>query len=230
MTQARIYLVGGAVRDKVMGIKPKDLDYAVEAPSYAAMKAYILERGGKIHQEREEFLTIRAGLPKLGHVDFVLCRKDGVYSDGRHPDNVQVGTLMDDLARRDFTMNAMAQDEDGEIIDPFNGREDIAEKLVTCVGVTEERFSEDALRMLRALRFAITKGFNIDPAITRCLRDKYFIHLLSSVSVERMYDELLKCFKHNTILTIRVLNAFDGLMTMMFEKTGMWIKPTLEQR
>lgn len=122
----KFYQVGGSVRDKIMGIKPHDIDFAIGAESFGAMREAILARGGKIFLEMEKFFTIRANLPELGSADFVLTRKDGSYSDGRRPDGVTVGTILDDLARRDFTMNAIAINvETGDILDPFDGTGDI---------------------------------------------------------------------------------------------------------
>src|SRR5579859_2576372 len=144
------YLVGGYVRDKILGIPSKDLDYSVEAASYEEMRQSIIDRGGTILLETPNFFTIRARIGKEVS-DYVLCRKDGAYSDSRHPDSVEHGTLHDDLARRDFTMNAIAIDSDGNYIDPFNGISDIKNKLIRCVGNAQDRFDEDALRMLRAI-------------------------------------------------------------------------------
>ena len=109
-----IYQVGGSLRDECLGRPCKDFDFSVEAPSYEAMREHLVQDGYTIFLEKPEYLTIRARFPK-GHpqervcADFVLCRKDGFYSDGRRPDTVEPGTIYDDLARRDFTMNAMAR-------------------------------------------------------------------------------------------------------------------------
>src|SRR4051812_9903063 len=113
MADAKIYLVGGAVRDKIMNITPKDLDYSIECESFDAMRQYIIDRGGTIFLETPQYFTIRAKVPELGAADFVLCRRDGMYKDNRRPETVEVGTIFDDLARRDFTMNAIAIDEQG---------------------------------------------------------------------------------------------------------------------
>jgi len=228
----KIYLVGGALRDRIMGLPTsKDLDYAVEAGSYAEMRDHILTNGGTIWQEREEYLTIRAKLPTLGDADFVLCRKDGAYSDGRRPDSVEMGTIYDDLARRDFTMNAIAQDvETGEYIDPYNGRTAIAVGFIKCVGNPFDRFNEDPLRMLRAIRFSITKSFSIVNETEIQLYDDRLINKLNTVSVDRVRDELTRCFKANSYETLLALNKFGRLTYTMFKLyPQLWLKPTTEE-
>jgi len=120
--------VGGCLRDEFKGIPSKDVDFAVEAPSFEAMRDELIEDGFEIFEERPEFFTIRAKVPKGNPLedrtrvaDFVMCRKDGPSSDGRRPDFVEPGTIFDDLARRDFTVNAIARNAiTGEIIDPHS--------------------------------------------------------------------------------------------------------------
>lgn len=225
---AKYYLVGGAVRDSFLGKNSKDRDYAVEAESFDAMRQDILRKGGKIFLEKPEFQTIRARFGR-DTSDYVLCRKDGAYSDGRHPDEVSVGTIADDLARRDFTMNAIATAEDGSTIDPFGGRADIDNKMIRCVGKADERFGEDALRMLRAIRFSITLGFSMSIEIWSYLKRRG--HELSSVSEERIREELLKCFSANTPATLSVLSQCYGISEFVFGgKTKIWLKPTNEER
>lgn len=226
----KYYLVGGAVRDKLLGLKnPKDLDYAVETSSYEAMRADILARGGEIFLETPQYFTIRAKMPVLGAADYVLCRKDGAYSDGRHPDDVSIGTIYNDLARRDFTVNAMAIDSDnGEILDPHLGRLDIAEKVIRCVGNPEDRFNEDALRMLRAIRFSITKGFKLHSSIISILGDVQFANKLKNVSIERIREELVKCYKHDTYATILLLHTFPAIERIVFHKTKLILVPTIQ--
>ena len=186
----KIFMVGGCVRDEILGRHSKDIDFSVVvepkdqhpgdpdfsfAPHdpFEVMKRKLEFAGFKIFTENKEHLVIRAHVPKNeGWVfadlpanttaDFVLARKEGTYSDGRRPDAVEPGTLHDDLARRDFTMNAIAKDEFGNFHDPFNGRADIAAHMIRAVGSPEDRFSEDALRILRAFRFSATLGFWIE--------------------------------------------------------------------
>jgi tRNA nucleotidyltransferase (CCA-adding enzyme) len=223
----KFYKVGGCVRDAIMGVKAKDIDYAVEAPSYEAMRDYIAERG-KIYQERPEFFTVRAKL-NGEDCDYVLCRKEGFYSDGRRPDVVEMGTIIDDLSRRDFTCNAIAQAEDGTIIDPFDGAIDIANKRLRCVGSPDARFSEDSLRMIRALRFAITKGFEMSPSIHLCLCQKEMVEKLEHCSIHRIRDELLKCFALNTIQTLQLLAYYHHLNAFVFRRNLLYLVPTIRE-
>lgn len=226
----KMYRVGGCVRDKLMGFKSKDIDYSVEAPSYSAMREAIVARGGQIFLETPEYLTIRAKVPNLGAADFVLCRKDGQYSDGRHPDLVEPGTLTEDLARRDFTMNAIAEAEDGTLFDPFGGQADIKRRIIKCVGSAQKRFEEDYLRMLRAIRFTVTKKMIMDDKIVQCLQDPQMVKRLLDVSVERVYEEMMKAFKHDTLDTLVLLETFDLVRNIVLgPQTGLWLKPTLEK-
>ena len=225
--EAKFYLVGGAVRDEILGLKSKDLDYSVEAESFDAMRQAILDRGGEIFLETPQYFTIRAKVPKMGACDFVLCRKDGNYEDGRRPESVEMGTLLDDLGRRDFTMNAIAKGEDGSYIDPFGGIRDLRRGVICCVGNPMDRFTDDYLRMLRAIRFSIVKRMRIDRDVNDailCLRAK-----IAEVSVERIREELLKAFMFDTVETLGMLHHY-GLDKILFtKKLGLRLKPTLEE-
>ena len=223
----KYYLVGGAVRDRFIGKQSKDMDYAVEAESFDAMRSDIIAKGGKIFLEKPEFLTIRARFGR-DTADYVLCRKDGAYSDGRHPDTVEVGTIADDLARRDFTMNAIAIEVGTDkIIDPFYGQADIKSKHIRCVGYATQRLDEDALRMIRAIRFAVTLGFGINDDIQIYMWNN--ADKLRQVSQERVREELTKCFQYDTIETLYRLKQFPGITGVAFEGK-MWLKPTFEER
>jgi tRNA nucleotidyltransferase (CCA-adding enzyme) len=225
----QIYKVGGCVRDAVLGIRSKDIDCAVEAPSFEAMEAWVAERG-KIYLSKPEFFTIRAKVGKED-LDFVLCRKESCYSDGRRPDSVEMGTIYDDLARRDFTMNAIARREpDGAYIDPHGGIEDIGARIIRAVGKAEDRFNEDALRMLRAMRFAITLNFNLHVEIKMCFDRLYLLEKLRTVSIERQQIELQKCFRSSTPKTLDFLRHYDGMRNYLFDNSIMWLEPTLRAR
>lgn len=224
----KLYKVGGCVRDKIMGVRAKDIDIACEAKSFDEMRDYVLSTGGKIFVEKPEYNTIRAHL-NGEDADFVLCRRDGTYSDGRRPDSVEIGTIYDDLARRDFTMNAIAQDmETGQLIDPFGGQEDIKLKRIKCVGNTYARFGEDSLRMLRAIRFGITKGMFLSWTIEEFLKSPYNAELLLNVSQERIREELNKCFAHDTGLTLQVLEVFPHVREVLFSR-GLKLTATMKQ-
>jgi tRNA nucleotidyltransferase (CCA-adding enzyme) len=165
----------------------------------------------------------------MGAADFVLCRKDGAYVDGRRPEDVEPGTLLDDLARRDFTMNAIAKDEDGSYIDPFGGQSDMKLGVIVCVGDARKRFEEDYLRMLRAIRFALTKKMALDPNIEACLRDPEMVEKIADVSVERVREEMLKCFHYNTLAMLMLLENLPLVRDIVFGNSGLWLKPTLEK-
>ena len=232
-TEIKIYKVGGCVRDSLLGVKSKDIDYSVEAPSFEAMYEAIKMLGAEIFLEKPEYFTIRAKW-RDDAADFVLCRKEGSYYDGRHPSSVEVGTIYDDLARRDFTVNAMAQvvdDPNGTIIDPHGGMRDLQSRMIRCVGSAGERFTEDGLRMLRAIRFSITKDFILDSDIIALLINRSFWEpRLGGVSIERIREELHKCFIHNTPRTLATFDLYRSLRGYLFTTGGLWLKPTLEGR
>jgi tRNA nucleotidyltransferase/poly(A) polymerase len=230
-----IYQVGGSVRDSLLNKKSKDIDYAVEAPAYTDMKHYILDKGGEIFLETPGHFTIRAKMPELGSADFVLCRKEYSYSDHRHPDLVEPGTLYDDLSRRDFTMNAMAIDIKNPmvLIDPFNGQVDVKNKLIRCVGNARDRILEDPLRLLRAFRFAVVLDFDIDDEILDVIDDtdiNIAQLLTTSVSEERVREELYKMFKYNTLATLQLLSIYEDLTNSIFSKTKIWLEPTMREK
>jgi tRNA nucleotidyltransferase (CCA-adding enzyme) len=223
----KIYKVGGCVRDEILGHQPHDIDYAVEAKSYADMIEYMNQHGFKIFLETEKYLTVRARFPDSKVVaDFTLCRTDGTYSDNRRPDSVEIGSINDDLARRDFTINAIAIDNDtGEVLDPYNGREDLEKGIIRCVGSARDRLTEDPLRMLRALRFMITKGFDMHNDVFDVVYSEWIAPLLESVSVDRRRMELDNMFKHDTIKTMNTLSTLPS-NTQKVIFNGLWLQPT----
>lgn len=227
------YYVGGYVRDKILGVDNKDIDFAVEAESYEQMRDYIAANG-TIFLEKPEFFTIRAMMTLDGQrrpADFVLCRKEGAYLDGRHPSKVEVGTIYDDLARRDFTMNAIAiKVGTQEIIDPFNGQKDIQERFIKSVNGIES-LKEDPLRILRALRFSITKNFKLSYQIHRYLySDDFNENGLKGVSSERIREELQKMFTFDTKQTIKILTRYGLVINQIFDNTGIWLMPTTKEK
>ncbi|TSC91643.1 MAG: polynucleotide adenylyltransferase/metal dependent phosphohydrolase [Parcubacteria group bacterium Licking1014_17] len=183
------YVVGGCVRDLVMGKKPEDWDVTTNAKPEEIQKLfpdsfYENEFGTVgIKTESEE--------PTLAVVEVTTYRFESGYSDKRHPDEVKFAKkLEDDLQRRDFTMNALALDGDGEITDLFGGQEDIKNKIIRAVGDASERFNEDALRMLRAVRFSSTLGFTIEQKTLEAIKEHH--GNLEKISKERIRDEFMK--------------------------------------
>lgn len=234
-----MFEVGGCVRDEILGVKSKDIDFTVVLSGnedgwhtmggndpFKVMKFELERLGFKIFLESPEFLTIRAQFPKREWqtgakpnltADFVLARKESDYTDGRRPDKVEVGTLMDDLRRRDFTMNAIAKGTDGSLIDPFNGVGDIADRLIKAVGDPVERLSEDALRAVRALRFSVTKGFRIDMSLRFAMQDEEVLDAIENkISDERIQQELSKMFRFDTVASLDALGKYALLTRAMF--------------
>lgn len=177
------WLVGGAVRDSIIGREPHDWDIATNAvpEQVCALFPKVIETG-LAHG------TVTVVLDS-DHFEVTTYRADGAYSDGRHPDSVQfVSNLGDDLARRDFTINALAYDPINDAFaDPFGGVNDIAQGTIVAVGKASDRFSEDSLRMLRAVRFAAVLGFRICPETMGAIREGTL-----AAAAERIHDELMK--------------------------------------
>jgi tRNA nucleotidyltransferase/poly(A) polymerase len=229
----KIYEVGGSIRDSFLGKENKDLDYSVEAPSFEDMLKHIKDTHKKVFLVKPEYLTVRAqGMDGLAR-DYVMCRKDGSYSDQRRPDSVEIGTIYDDLARRDFTVNAIARDvQTGVLIDPHGGVADLKKGLLRAVGSARERFNEDPLRLIRAVRFSITKGLELDAEIAIFLMSASSADKLKTISEERIREELYKCFNFSTSKTIRFLNecCSQRMIDVLFDDTGIWLKPTTERK
>ena len=181
------YAVGGCVRDSLLGLDPHDWDLCTSARPEQVM-ALFGEKKCIPTGLQHGTVTVKQGGRLYETTTF---RTEGAYSDGRHPDAVCfVPDVREDLARRDFTINAMAYSAEEGLIDPFGGRDDLAAHLVRAVGEPERRFEEDALRILRLYRFAARFGFAIDPATGAAAR-ALGPHL-DCVSAERIQEELLK--------------------------------------
>lgn len=223
------------VRDRVLGVTSKDADFAVEAESFDVMLRGLRADGVKIFQERPEYFTargqfaaddVRTAIFCTRDADFVLCRRDGVYSDGRRPSDVTPGTLLDDLTRRDFTMNAVAIDEDGQFVDPFGGLHDIQERIIRSVGDPFARISEDWLRALRAVRFLVTKdSFKLDDKLREVLSLPVVAENLALIPHERRSEELRKMFAYDTVGALRVL-AGVGPAFLEASLSGLRLDPT----
>lgn len=156
----KIYAVGGCVRDSILGIQPKDIDFCTNATPEQMYDVYeYLDKitPTDIIPTGEKFGTLTFRFHNFDEqYEITTFRNDGRYEDGRHPKEVSYAdTLEEDLKRRDFTCNAIAWNPIKGYVDPFNGRQDIENKVIRCVGNPEERFNEDALRIIRLVRFAI---------------------------------------------------------------------------
>jgi tRNA nucleotidyltransferase (CCA-adding enzyme) len=226
----KIWKCGGCVRDEIIGAKSKDIDYSVEADSFEAMEQYIIAQGGKIFLSTPEFATIRA-IVNGEAADYVWARKEGPYSDGRHPDWTEPGTILDDLTRRDFTMNAIAKDAEGNYYDPFSGIQDIEAGVIRCVGSAYDKMTADSLRIIRAARFSITKGFEIDAAITDIMNDAYMTSRIpATVSTDRIRDEIGKMFRASTVASIAFFGAHPHFAEAVFGSGEVWMKATTENK
>ena len=181
------YIVGGCVRDSILGRTPHDWDICTSATPSEMLEIFkdkkIIETG----LQHGTVTVVVNGKP----YEITTYRIDGIYSDNRRPDTVTfTDKLVEDLRRRDFTINAMAYNDEEGLIDPFNGMEDIKYKKISCVGCAEDRFGEDALRILRAIRFAAQLEFAIMPGTDWEIHKQY--KNLENISIERINSEFCK--------------------------------------
>ena len=181
------YVVGGCVRDSLLGLTPHDWDLCTSALPQQGMELFGEEKcipTGLQHGT----VTVKQG---GGLYEITTFRTEGTYTDGRHPDEVHfVPDVREDLARRDFTINAMAYNAKEGLVDPFGGQADLQSGVLRAVGVPHQRFTEDALRILRLYRFAARFGFAIDPPTAQAAQE--LCAHLDCVSVERIEEELAK--------------------------------------
>ena len=181
------YAVGGCVRDSLLGLAPHDWDLCTAARPEQVMELFGEKQCIPTGLQHGTVTVKRDG--KL--YEITTFRTEGTYTDGRHPDEVHfVPDVREDLARRDFTINAMAYNEKEGLVDPFGGQADLQSGILRAVGVPHQRFTEDALRILRLYRFAARFGFSIDPPTAQAAQ-KLCAHL-DCVSVERIEEELAK--------------------------------------
>ena len=202
------YIVGGCVRDELLGRTPKDYDITTSA---------IPEQVKKVFRDYRVIDTgIRHGTVTVivngESFEITTYRKDGAYSDRRRPDSVIFSSsLTDDLSRRDFTINAMAYNPRGGLADPYDGQSDLFRRKISCVGNPEKRFGEDALRIMRALRFSSELGFKLEDGTAEAVH--YMKDLLKEISAERISNELslLLCGKE----PFEVLTEFSDVIAVI---------------
>lgn len=208
----KFYLCGGAVRDILLDKEPKDLDFVMITNKSYDEVVNDIERIGTVFLQKPEFLTIRCRLQKQVY-DLVFPRGDGYYEDSRHPNNVvRLASLEEDSKRRDFTINAMYMDNEENIIDPLDGKSDIKRGRIATCGNPIDRFNEDPLRMLRALRFSIQLGFDIDNECKEVIEKNAY--LLDEVSVDRIRDEINKMLLKSPLKTICYLYEYNFMPTI----------------
>lgn len=187
------YLVGGCLRDLLLGKTPKDWDLTTGATPEEILKVF----PDSVYENNFGTVAVKTDAedPKMKIVEVTTFRKEGKYTDKRHPDEIKFAkTVEEDLARRDFTINAIAfnmgtsdvprTSDVQNIIDPFNGQKDIKNKIIRTVGNPEERFNEDALRLMRAVRFATELNFEIEKKTSEAVRKQ--ANLLEMIAKERI--------------------------------------------
>lgn len=227
----KYYKVGGYIRDKLLGVESSDIDFT------AVPCDEIIEKNpdeifdllcktvigkGRFYINHRCF-TIKVEFPSISDViydgwcDIVLARKDSYDAKSRVP-RVILGTLKDDMERRDFTINALAEGGDGEIIDYFGGLQDLENKVLNTIGNARQSILDDPLRLLRAFRFSITRDFTISRDILDTCTDDDIVKKLKRVlRKNRISSELTSMFAHDTIRTIRLLSYIDNINPELFE-------------
>ena len=209
------YAVGGCIRDSLLGRRPDDWDITTSAKPQETKALF-----GKTIDTGIQHGTVTVMRHGRGY-EVTTYRVDGEYEDGRHPKEVTfTASLKEDLRRRDFTVNAMAYNEKDGLVDLFGGRQDLEQKIIRCVGEANERFEEDALRIMRAVRFSAQLGFSIEERTKEAIRGH--AERLRQVSAERIQVELTKLvispnpdflrIAWETGITAVVLPEFDRLM------------------
>ncbi|NLZ82338.1 MAG: CCA tRNA nucleotidyltransferase, partial [Clostridiales bacterium] len=210
------YIVGGCVRDMVLGKEPEDWDITTSATPLQIKKIFKRTIDTGIQHGTVTVLLDHE------HFEVTTYRLDGIYEDNRHPKEVSfTSSLTEDLRRRDFTINAMAYNKEEGFIDQFDGLADLEKGIIRCVGDPDERFNEDALRILRAVRFSAQLDFTIESATLEAIKDK--VGFLRNISAERIRIELMKLLVsdhperlrllYETGITAVVLPEFDKTMT-----------------
>ncbi|MCL6610551.1 MAG: CCA tRNA nucleotidyltransferase [Peptococcaceae bacterium] len=213
----RAYLVGGVVRDMIMGRGPKDYDIAT-----SATPAQVRQLFPKVAPTGEKHGTVTVFNNGMG-IEVTTLRREGRYSDHRRPDSVEfTRSLKEDLSRRDFTINSLAAGRDGTVYDFFGGLEDIAAGIIRAVGDPKKRFREDALRMMRAIRFSCQTGFAVEERTLESIRVNR--RLMARVSAERVREELnailVSGLPHRGVAMICDL----GLMDFILPELADWVQ------
>lgn len=246
MIEYKLYEVGGKIRDMLMNIESDDTDYSVVITNkdsfstaddaFVAFEQDIKEKGYTVFQSTPEVFTIRSKFPDSKEVaDFVIARKEQGYRDNtRRPDLVELGTLEDDLRRRDFTVNAMAMDSHGEITDPFNGKRDIRHKILKTPIEAHVSIEDDPLRIVRAYRFVVTKGFTIHEDLVDAIKASSAERFDEVVSANRIQQEMTKMFKYDSKSSIEAMQKLQAnnsdIYDIIFDVKKIRLFPTLKEK
>ena len=238
----QLFKVGGCVRDHLLGVSTKDIDFTVVLDDttqsvdqgWDTMISFLKDQGFKIFLQTKDCFTVRAMFP-IGHkhqglvADFVMARKDLGFISGSRKPILQLGTLSDDLMRRDFTVNAMAMDMDGKIIDDWRGMQALKQMTLRTPLDSMTTLMDDPLRLLRALRFSITRGFRISqPLWDAIMQPGILVKMKDVVSQDRMRDEVTKMMQHDTVKSLQLLQSVPGLIDVVFGG-DMWLMPTTKK-
>lgn len=215
----KAYVVGGCVRDYILGKSGGDIDITTSAKPMI-IEQILTNEGIKVIETGLKHGTVTAVIDSEQY-EITTFRKDGDYEDNRHPENVLfVDDVKEDLSRRDFTVNAMAYNHNDGIVDLFFGMDDIENKIIRAVGNPNKRFTEDALRIMRAIRFSSVLGFEIEENTKKAIFDNK--ELLKNVSVERLYVELIKLLLGDNVL--KVLSEYKDVIAVIIPE----LKPTFD--
>lgn len=188
------------------------------------MRTNLQKEGYTIFIENPKYLSLKAKTPITNEVaDFTLCRNESNST-------FTISNIIDDLARRDFTINAIAKTFSGEYIDPFNGINDLKIKRLKTVGKAIDRFNEDPLRIIRAIRFAITLDLIMDEEIIEILKCNGMVDKLRVISVDRIRQELHKMFTYDTIKSINFISQYLHIDVQEIIFSQIWLKPTTENK
>jgi tRNA nucleotidyltransferase/poly(A) polymerase len=230
--ELKLFKVGGCVRDGILGIKSKDIDYSVVISgleyiedAFQYLTDWLFANDYEIFLSTPECLTIRARKGKEV-ADFVLARKEVGYIPGTRQPIVEVGTLYDDLLRRDFTFNALAIGEDGELIDMFGGLEDLHNRILRTPLPAMQTFTDDPLRVLRAIRFRIKYGCVWPVEMQEAIENPILPQLMSVVSTDRIRDELSKAMAIDSFATLKLLASLPDALVKVWLGNGLWLMPT----
>lgn len=236
-----IYEVGGYVRDELLGLKSKDRDFtfvlnpnethdSTVETGFTFMSDWLSSKGYQIFLSTPECLTIRAKDPNTKMVsDFVLARREVGYISGTRQPIVELGSLRDDLERRDFTINAIARDKDGRLIDYHNGINDLSSGILRTPLDPNITLMDDPLRVLRAIRFSIKLGFRLDDALWEALSNPELSQAMLVVSTDRIREELAKTMYINTWDTLQLLHRLPISLSKSLFRDGLWLLPTTKK-